>query len=170
MLIPWRSSLDVFAQVLRRHGVEPDAVGDVAAAWAAFEEFIQIEIDGIEGPDNDGDGFIAEWGTWSWNDGLPALSFGRLLAVNDHDWERDDSNWQPQYWKLDLQMCFADHPDLAGLDDIGFQDTGFDFYEIGSARAAALVETRAFIQSYPQLTALWRSRPLRSQLTLDQAG
>jgi hypothetical protein len=35
------------------------------------------------------------------------------------------------------QHCFAPHPDLTNVDALGFQDTGFDFYEIGHARTAA---------------------------------
>ncbi|MEU3930613.1 hypothetical protein AB0E85_00910 [Streptomyces sp. NPDC029044] len=89
MPIPWRSSADAFAQILRQRGVEPDAVRDVGAAWEAFGEFLQVEIAGIEGPENDGDGFIVEWGRWDWNDDQPALSFGRQVAVTEPD-ERDD--------------------------------------------------------------------------------
>jgi hypothetical protein len=57
----------MFAQILRQRGVEPDAVRDVQAAWDAFGEFLQIEIEGTEGPKNDGDGFIVQWGRWDWN-------------------------------------------------------------------------------------------------------
>jgi hypothetical protein len=67
-------------------------------------------------------------------------------------------------------MCFTPHRDLTGVDALGFQDTGFDFYEIGPARTAALAEARAFIHSYPQLVAMWHTKPLRSRLTLEHAG
>lgn len=30
------------------------------AAWAAFVEFVQVPVEGIEGPEDDGDGFIVE--------------------------------------------------------------------------------------------------------------
>ncbi|WP_351226830.1 hypothetical protein [Streptomyces sp. NPDC002133] len=169
MPIPWRSSAEVFAQMLRQRGVEPDAVHDVNAAWDAFAEFLQIGIAGIESPGNDGDGFIVEWGEWDWNDDQPALSFGRLLAVND-DGGRDGPHWQPEYWKVELQLIFGDDPAWADLDSLGHQDTGFDYGAIGASRTAALGEMRRFIESYPQLTAMWRAEPARSDLTLERAG
>jgi hypothetical protein len=58
----------VFARVLRQHAVEPDSVRDVGAAWDAFGAFLHIEVEGIERAENDGDGFIVEWGRWSWTD------------------------------------------------------------------------------------------------------
>ncbi|MEJ8643329.1 hypothetical protein WKI68_21930 [Streptomyces sp. MS1.HAVA.3] len=109
MTIPWRSSAEALAQTLRQQGVDPDAVRDVDAAWDAFGRFLQLEIDGIEGPENDGDGFIVEWGRWDWNDGRPALSFGRLLAVSepgDVD-DADEGYWQPEYWKAELELVFG---------------------------------------------------------------
>ncbi|MGW3624741.1 hypothetical protein [Streptomyces sp. NPDC000880] len=169
MPIPWRSSAEAFAQTLRHRGVEPDAVRNVDAAWDAFGEFLQIEIEGIERPENDGDGFIAEWGRWDWNDDQPALSFGRLLAVNDAG-DRADPYWQPEYWKVELQLIFKEDPAWADLDSIGSQDTGFDYDEIGAPRTAALGEIRRFIESYPQLAAMWRAEPTRSDLMLDRAG
>jgi hypothetical protein len=169
MPIPWRSSVDVFARTLRQRAVEPDSVRDVGAAWDAFGEFLQIEIEGIERPENDGDGFIVEWGRWGWNDDQPALSFGRLLAVNEAD-DSDDPDWQPEYWKLELQLIFGEDPAWANLDSLGHQDTGFDYAEIGAPRLAALGETRRFIESYPQLAAIWRAEPTRSSLTLERAG
>ncbi|MET8325228.1 hypothetical protein [Streptomyces sp. NPDC005181] len=165
MPIPWRSSAEVFAQILRQRGVEPAAVRDVNAAWDAFAEFLQIEIAGIEPPENDGDGFIAEWGKWDWNDDQPALSFGRLFAVNDVG-ERDDPHWQPEYWKVELQLLFCEDPAWADLDSMGHQDTGFDYV----SRTAALGEMRRFIESYPQLASMWRAEPARSNLTLERAG
>jgi hypothetical protein len=80
MPISWRSSRDAFEQVLRRHGLDPEAIDDLEAAWTAFGEFMQLEIDGVESTTDDGDGFIAEWGTCSWSEALPAITFGRLLA------------------------------------------------------------------------------------------
>lgn len=169
MPIPWRSSADAFAQILRQHGVEPDAIRDVEAAWEAFGEFLQVEIAGIEGPENDGDGFIVEWGRWDWNDDQPALSFGRQLAVTEPD-GRDDPHWQPEYWKVELQLIFGEDPAWADLDSVGHQDTGFDFDGIGAPRTAALGRIRHFMESYPQLAAMWRAEPTRSDLTLDRAG
>ncbi|MFF3633124.1 hypothetical protein [Streptomyces sp. NPDC002250] len=161
--------MDVFARILRQHAVDPDAVRDVAAAWEAFGEFLQIEVQGIERPENDGDGFIVEWGKWGWNDNHPALSFSRLLAVSESD-DRDDPDWQPEYWKVELQLIFAEDPAWADLDRLGHQDTGFDYDEIGAPRIAALGEMRQFIESYPQLAAMWRAEPTRSGLALERAG
>lgn len=171
MPISWRSSAEAFAQILRQHGVEPDAVRDVDAAWDAFVAFLQIEIEsgGNEEPESDGDGFIAEWGRWDWNDDEPALSFGRLLAVTSAG-DRDDPHGQPEYWKIELQLVFREDPAWADLDSIGHQDTGFDYDEIGELRAAALAEMRRFIESCSQLAAMWRAEPTRSDLTLERAG
>lgn len=61
-------------------------------------------------------------------------------------------------------------PAWAALDSLGHQDTGFDYDEIGMPRTVALGEMRRFIESYPQLAAMWRAEPIRSNLTLEQAG
>ncbi|MFB7372341.1 hypothetical protein ACFC0D_21135 [Streptomyces sp. NPDC056222] len=169
MPISWSSSVEVFAQLLRRHGVEPDAVRDVDAAWDAFVAFLQVELAGIEQPENDGDGFIVEWGNWDWNDDQPSLSFGRLLAVSDRG-DRDDPYWQPEYWKAELQLIFNEDREWADLSSIGFQDTGYDHSKIGAPRAIALEEMRRFIESYPQLAAMWRAEPARSELAIERAG
>ncbi|WNM35788.1 hypothetical protein RKE30_38255 [Streptomyces sp. Li-HN-5-11] len=161
--------MDVFARILKQRAIEPDAVRDVDAAWDAFGEFLHIEVEGVEEPENDGDGFIVEWGRWDWNGGQPSLSFGRLLAVNDAG-DRDDADWQPEYWKVELQLIFAEEPAWADVDSLGHQDTGFDYDKIGVPRMAALGEMRRFIESYPQLAAMWRAEPARSSLTLERAG
>ncbi|WP_405766582.1 hypothetical protein OG539_15400 [Actinacidiphila glaucinigra] len=106
MPIPRRSAAEALSRTLRRHGAAPDAVSDVGAAWEAFAEFLAVEVEGVE--EADGDGFIAEWGRWDWNDDLPALSFGRLLAVRDTG--GDAAHRQPEYWKVELQLCFAEDP------------------------------------------------------------
>ncbi|WP_217239368.1 hypothetical protein [Streptomyces sp. AC555_RSS877] len=159
----------MFAQILGQRGVESDGIRDVEATWDAFGEFLQVEIEGIAGPENDGDGFIVQWGRWDWNDDQPALSFGRQLAVTEVD-EHDDPHWQPEYWQVELQLIFGEDPAWADLDSLGHQDTGFDFDEIGPPRTAALGRIRRFVESYPQLAALWRAKPIRSELTLERAG
>ncbi|MFC8434633.1 hypothetical protein [Streptomyces sp. NPDC057253] len=142
---------------------------DVEVAWGAFCEFLQVGIDGIEGPEDDGDGFIVQWGRWDWNDGRPALSFGRQLAVSaGHGPE--GLEWQPEYWQVELQLVFAEDPAWADLDSLGRQDTGFRFDGIGVPRAAALGGIRSSLRSYPQLAALWQAEPLRCDLTLERAG
>ncbi|WP_336115011.1 hypothetical protein [Streptomyces sp. PTD9-10] len=98
-----------------------------------------------------------------------ALSFSRLLAVSESD-DRDDPDWQPKYWKVELQLVFAEDPAWTDLDRLGHQDTGFDYDEIGAPRIAALGEMRQFIESYPQLAAMWRAEPTRSGLALERAG
>jgi hypothetical protein len=109
MPISWRSSRDAFEQILPRHRLDPEAIDDVERAWASFGEILQLEIDGIEE--------AAEWGTWSWNEELPAITFGRLLTVKDYDSsDRTDPYWQPQYWRIDLEIYFAPHPNLASVE------------------------------------------------------
>jgi hypothetical protein len=82
MPTPWRDSAGTFAEILRRHGVDPEAVTDVEAAWCAFGEFLQVAVDGID-TDADADGFLVQWGRYSWNDDRLSLSFTRQLAVVD---------------------------------------------------------------------------------------
>ncbi|WP_371615248.1 hypothetical protein [Streptomyces sp. NBC_00454] len=175
MSISWRSSAAAFEQSLARHGVAAGAC-TVEAAWAAFEEFVQISVEGIEGPEDDGDGFIVEWGAWSWNGHRPALSLGRLLAVTGDDGDgdgdgddRNDPHWQPQYWKVELQVSFAEDPAWADLHVKG-GNSGFDHAAIGEPRAAALADARRFIEQDPLLGAMWRSAPIDLEVTLDRAG
>lgn len=111
MPIPWRSSVDVFTRILRQHAIEPESARDVDAAWDAFGEFLQVEVEGIERLENDGDGFIVEWGRWGWNDDQPSMSFGRLLAVTGAD-DRDAPERQPEYWKVELQLVFGEDPGM----------------------------------------------------------
>lgn len=137
------------------------------AAWAAFEEFLQVPVEGIEGPEDDGDGFIVEWGVWDWTGNRPALSFGRLLAVTE-DGDRQDPYWQPEYWKVEFQACFAEDPAWADLHIGG--DSGFDHAALGAPRADALAATRRLIDQDPLLSAMWRSTPIDIEVTLDRAG
>ncbi|WP_327351899.1 hypothetical protein [Streptomyces sp. NBC_01304] len=166
MPIPWSSSADAFAHILQRRGVEPDAVVDVEAAWEAFAEFSQVLISGIEGPGDDGDCIIAQWGKGDWNAGQPTLSFGRQLAVSDRD--QSDPDRQPAYWLVELELRFADDPAWSDLDSIGLQDTGFDAAEIGAPRDTVLADNRRLMHSYPQLAAMWRAQPVRSRVTLER--
>ncbi|MFC4040154.1 hypothetical protein ACFO1B_17125 [Dactylosporangium siamense] len=174
MPIPWRSSPDAFAQILRRRGVDPAAVTDVEAAWCAFGEFLDVEVDGVD-PDQDGDGFIIQWGRHSWNGGRLSLSLTRQLIVHhDPDPEDDEDGYEDDYghdefWQVDLTMCFDDEPDLAGLDDLEARDTGFTFDPIGPARTAALAGARADLERHPQLRAVWRATPVSSELSFDSA-
>ncbi len=168
MSLPWRSCAEAFEQILTRHGVTPDAC-TVEAAWAAFEEFVQVPVEGIAGPEDDGDGFIVEWGVWDWNGDRPALSLGRLLAV-DEDADRSDPHGQPAYWKVDLEVFFAEDSPWAGSLADGGGNSGFDFAALGTPRADALAATRRSIEQDPLLGAMWRSAPTGAEVTLDRAG
>jgi hypothetical protein len=164
--IPWRSSPDVFDEILRRHGVDAAAVTDVEAAWRAFGEFLDVEVDGVE-PDHDGDGFIIQWGRNSWNDGRLSLTLTRQLIVH-HDTapedDEDEDDGYDEFWQIDVTICFDDDPDLVGLDRLEVHDTGFAFDPIGPARTAALSEARAGMERHPQLHAIWRATPVSSGL------
>lgn len=169
MVTNWKNSLDVFAQILQRHGLEPDAVDDVERAWSAFQEFVQVEFDGVEPIENDGDGFIVQWGRWGWSGSRPALAFTRQFALAD-DGDRNDEYWQPQYWVVELELCFAENPAWADLSEMAWANSmGFDFDAIGPDRAAALAQISAFIETLPQVAAMWRTAPVSSALTLDRA-
>ncbi|MEU6204464.1 hypothetical protein ABZ814_12860 [Micromonospora musae] len=167
MLIPWQASIDVFRQVLGRHGVEPAAVTNVEAAWCAFAEFLQLEIGGIEStPESEADGFIVQWGRQSWSDNRPILAFTRQLAVVDVG-DRADPHWQPELWQLDFEMTFDDGPRLIDLDSLDVQDTGFRFAPIGPLRAAALADARAEAQRHAPVRAAWITTPASSSLSFE---
>ncbi|OLB79915.1 MAG: hypothetical protein AUI14_08855 [Actinobacteria bacterium 13_2_20CM_2_71_6] len=150
-----------------KHGIEPDAVTNVEAAWAAFGEFLQTPVNGIvSADDSDADGFIVQWGRWSWNDKRPSLSFTRQLAVPD----ANDPGWQPSYWHVELEMTFQDEPSLVGLDALNESNSGFSFEPIGPARGVELTVTHDhYLGLYPQLQAIWRATPTGSKLSLYQA-
>ena len=165
----WRNSVELFAQVLERHGVDPAAVSSVEAAWAAFQEFVQLPLGGVEPAEEDGDGFVVQWGKWSWNDGQPALAFTRQLAVGEEA-DRDDEFWQPRIWAVELQLTFGEDPAWADLDEMAWSNSmGFDFDPIGSERAAALAQITAFLETLPQIRSLWTATPVASRLGLDRA-
>ncbi|HTJ33825.1 MAG TPA: hypothetical protein VL738_11395 [Dactylosporangium sp.] len=175
MPVQWQLSADIFAQTLRRHGVDPGAVLDVEAAWRAFGEFLQVDFDGLD-PDPDADGFIVQWGRYNWNGERLALSFTRQLAVLDDeddpdpdDPDPDDTDRPQALWQIHLELRFADEPDLVGLDGLETQDTGFAFDPIGPERAAALAAARTEMERHPQLRAIWRATPVSSTLSFDYA-
>ena len=157
----------MFAQILRRHGVDQDSVTDVEAAWGAFAEFLQLDIDCLDPtPDSDADGFIIQWGRRSWSDNLLILTFTRQLAIVDVG-DHDDSYWQPELWQLDLEMAFDDEADLIGLDRLDVQDTGFRFPPVGPLRAAALTDTWAETQRHAPVRAAWIATPAGSGLSFE---
>ncbi|GAA2742039.1 hypothetical protein [Kitasatospora cinereorecta] len=169
MATHWKTSPEMFVLILRRHGLDPDAVDDVARAWSAFQEFVQVPIDGIEPAEGDGDGFIVQWGRWSWNNNRPALVFSRQFAVNDAG-DHAEEFWQPQHWSVELVLFFADDPAWADLGDMTWTDSmGFDFDPIGHERAGALTRIATFIETLPQVSAMWRAIPVGSALGLERA-
>lgn len=142
MPIAWRAAAETFEQIVRNHGVQPTAVTDVEAAWCAFVEFLQTEISGIAPVDEDGDGFIVQWGRRSWGNNRLLLVLTRQLAVVDSG-DREDPGCQGELWQVELGIAFDDEPALIALEDgLGASDTGFRFDPIGPERAAALVEVR----------------------------
>jgi hypothetical protein len=164
--IGWRDSAQEFARILRRRGLDPDAVHDVEGAWQAFCEFMQLEVDGIDPePDSDADGFIVQWGRYSWNDGRISLSFTRQLAAVEEVDLYDEVG--PVLWQVSLTMMFDDSPELQGVDGVPTADTGFSFEPIGPERVAALAEARVFMQSHGPLHWLWQTIPARSGVVLD---
>jgi hypothetical protein len=167
MSVAWQSGAEALGQLLRRRGIEPDAVMDVEAAWTAFGEFVQTPVDGIvSGDDSDADGFIVQWGCWSWNDERPSLSFTRQLAVPDPE----DPDGQPSYWHVELELIFQDEASLVGLDELNESDTGFSFDPVGPARDAELAALHDhYLGLYPQLRALWYATPVETKLSLHQA-
>lgn len=170
MGIAWRESPEVLVGLLRRHGLARDRVDDIDKAWRAFCEFLAQPVDGLEpGPDSDADGFIVQWGRYSWHDRLPSLSFTRQFAVDVRATWTETDWYQPEYWQVTLEMVFLDAPTLADLDQLNVQDTGFDFSPPGPERDRAVTEAEREIRLYPTLQALWASTPQRSTVTIDQA-
>lgn len=128
-----------------------------------------MEIDGIEPADEDGDGFVVQWGRWDWNNDRPALVFTRQFAVRDEG-DVDDELGQPQRWSVELDLFFADGPGWADLDDMAWSDSmGFDFDPVGHERAAALSRIAAFLETLPQVRAMWQAIPTGSSLRLERA-
>jgi hypothetical protein len=168
MPIDWRSSAETLARLLHSHGAGADDIADVETAWQAFSEFLQVEIAGLDpDPDSDADGFIVQWGRYSWNHRRPSLTFARQLAVVVESCDHPDR--QPELWQVNLEMLFDDSPDLVGIDALPRQDTGFDFAPIGPKRRAAVAELRTALARNPPLQAAWRATPVTSELTLDRA-
>jgi hypothetical protein len=116
--------------------------------------------------DEDGDGFIVQWGRWSRNDDRPSLSFSRQLAIPD----ADDPDSQPSLWHVDLAMTFEDEPELARIGQLNESSSGFSFTPIGPERAADLADLRThYLGLYPQLQAVWNAKPIKTELTTYQA-
>ncbi|MGC4759119.1 hypothetical protein [Micromonospora trifolii] len=170
MGITWRESPEELVGLLRLHGLTPDRVNNVETAWKAFREFLAQPVDGLEpGPDSDADGFIVQWGRYSWHDRLPSLSFTRQIAVDVQGTWTETDWYQPEIWHVSLNLVFADAPALADLDRLNVQDTGFNFSPPGPARDHAIGKAEWEVQRHPTLQALWASTPVHSAVTLDRA-
>jgi hypothetical protein len=169
--IAWRDSPGVLVELLRRHDLDPRQVDNVDLAWKAFCEFLAQPVDGLEpGPGSDADGFIIQWGRYGWHDRLPSLTFTRQFAVDVRATWTETDWYQPEYWQVALDLVFPDAPRLADLDQLTVQDTGFDFSPPGPQRDHAISEAECEIRRHATLQTLWAGTPLRSAVTLDQAG
>ncbi|MFR9777205.1 hypothetical protein ACL02O_14225 [Micromonospora sp. MS34] len=140
---------------------------DVEAAWGAFAEFLQLDIDGVDPtPGSDADGFIIQWGRRTWSDNRLILTFTRQLAITDIG-DHEDPYWQPELWQLDLEMTFDNEVDLFGLDRLDLHDTGFKFAPTGPLRAAALADIWATAQRRAPVRAVWIATPASSGLSFE---
>jgi hypothetical protein len=98
MPIPCQSSADAFGQVLRRHDVDPGAVIDIEAAWRAFGEFLQVEVDGVD-THPDAEGFIVQWGRYTclasrvWQSRTLALALTQSARSERPHWLRHAMRW-----------------------------------------------------------------------------
>ncbi|MDG4788896.1 hypothetical protein O7626_23710 [Micromonospora sp. WMMD1102] len=129
------------------------------SAWRVFWSFLAVEIDGLESaPGGNADGFAVSWGRYSWSDELPTLSFNRHLMVNGAgpDW------YQPERWRLSLDMVFPDLPAFADVGELNTQSSGIYCERPDSAVDDVVREVLWEIEQYPALQALWTSTPLRS--------
>ncbi|NUR74175.1 MAG: hypothetical protein HOU81_25480 [Hamadaea sp.] len=155
--------------MLRQQGHDPDRVGSPEAAWPVFRAFLAMDLDGLETSEGtDADGFAISWGRYSWNDDLPSLSFERYMAVDvPADWT--ETEWyQPEYWRLDLDMIFADSPAFSDIDKLNTQDSGIYYERSRPAMETALREALWEIEQHPTLRALWTSTPMRSTIDLER--
>ncbi|MDP9847699.1 hypothetical protein [Streptosporangium lutulentum] len=155
-LVAWQAGPDLLACILRRHGQAPDAITDTMAAWAAFAEFAQTKVTGIDTrPDSDSDGFILQWGRRSWNDHRPSMSFARQVAVPCADGQFDGCG---ELRQIELVLLYEDSGVTSSHPD---QDTGFFFPNGDEEWQAALGEA----QDFPPFQAVAAAAPVSSSLT-----
>jgi hypothetical protein len=170
VVISWLNSADVLREMIRKQGSDPDRVESPESAWRVFCAFLAVEVDGLETAlDCDADGFIVQWGRYSWNGGLPSLTFTRQFAVDVRAAWTETDWYQPEYWQVSLDMVFPDQPALADLDQLNTSNSGFYFERPGPDMDNALREALWDFEQYPTLQALWASTPLRSAVDLAQA-
>ncbi|MFG1920261.1 hypothetical protein [Micromonospora sp. NPDC048898] len=155
----WPDLADILRGLLRQHGLDPNRVENPESAWRVFSAFLAIEIDGLESePASNADGFDVSWGRYSWSDELPTLSFNRHLMVDEArpDW------YQPERWRLSLDMVFPDLPAFTDVGELDTQSSGIYYERPGSGMDDAVREALWEVERYPALQALWTSRPLWS--------
>ncbi|WP_430782382.1 hypothetical protein [Actinoplanes sp. G11-F43] len=170
MGLRWQDTVQELSGLLGRQGIDPGRVHDVAAAWEAFTEFLALPVDGLEPVDDDADGFMVQWGRYSWNDRLPAVTFTRQFAVDVRDAWTGTGWYQPEIWQVNLDLIFPDTPGLAGLGRPAPADTGLTFSAPGPDRAQAIDAVEQQLQRNPALRAAWASVPAHSRLSLDEAA
>ncbi len=165
MRFAWQAAAETFEQSLRMYSVRPSAVTDVETAWRAFADFVQTEIAEVAPADEDGDGFIVQWGRRSWGDNRLVLTLTRQLAVGDPD----GLGREHKLWHVELGIAFDDDPELIVLEPgLDASDTGFRFEPIGPLRAAALAEVRGQAQEQALVRAMWTATPIGSELTFER--
>jgi hypothetical protein len=61
---------DVLHRMVLAAGVDPahPTASDVLRTWQVFQQFSALEVDGILGPDEDGDGLLVQYGVYDWGD------------------------------------------------------------------------------------------------------
>lgn len=157
--ITWQAADEVFEDSLRRHGVRATSVSDVEAAWRAFVAFTQTELAGAAAADEDGDGFIVQWGRHSWNGNRLALTLTRQLIPTDSG----------ELWQVHLEMAFDDEQELIVAEPgVDVADTEVRFDPIGPQRAAALAEVRDRARQQALVRAMWAATPVSSSLTFER--
>jgi hypothetical protein len=170
MGVGWRDSREVLAGLLHEQSQDPDRLTDVEATWRVFRSFLALPIDGLEpDPGSDADGFIVQWGRYSWNDRRPSLSFTRQMAVDVRATWMEPDWYQPEVWHLELKLVFEDSPALVDLGQLGVRNTGFNFSPPGPEQDRVFGRIGRQIQQYPALQALWASTPMHSSLNLYNA-
>jgi hypothetical protein len=151
---------EAFDRLLLNYHIDPDGITDVEPAWLAFTEFAQTGIDGLA-PGDDADGFIVQWGRYSWNERTAALTFTRRLNLLTDG--SGPAAGHPALRQVDLEMRFR------GFHTLATGDSGLHFAAIGPPRAAALAAVRAAVEEQPLLSALWHTKPVTSSLTYGPA-
>ena len=152
----WQDSAAVLGDLLRGRGQDPDAVTSTAEAWAAFEEFLRTDVEGICRPaeEYDTDGFIVGWGPRS-------LTLTRQLAIAGKPEDMADEFWQPEYWQVALELVYDD---VADLRDEYEAETGFYFFDSADDVRDGLADVRGTCTPLREAMAL---TPVSSSLTFE---